>query len=73
MVKSYQNKFSIDENTLNVEQNTKNIIQKYKSTAVMKAASILLELKKLLNTNIKDDIYFKKRNYLINSYNDLIL
>ena len=72
LVKSYQNKFSIDENTLNVEQNTKNIIQKYKSTAVMKAASILLELKKLLNTNIKDDIYFRKRNYLINSYNDLI-
>ena len=72
LVKSYQNKFSIDDNTLNVEENTKNIIQKYKSTAVMKAASILFELKKLLNTNNKDDIYYKKRNYLINSYNDLI-
>ena len=73
LVKSYQNKFSIDDNTLNVEQNTKNIIQKYKSTAITKAISILFELKKLIiNSNYKDDIYFRKKNYLINSYNELI-
>jgi hypothetical protein len=72
LVKSYQNKFSIDENTLNVEQNTKDIIQKYKSTAIIKAISILFELKKLINLNNKDEKYFRKRNYLINSYNDLI-
>jgi hypothetical protein len=72
LVKSYQNKFSTDENTANVEQNMKNIIQRYKSTAVIKAVSILFELKKLINTTNKDDIYIKKRNYLINSYNELI-
>ena len=72
LVKSYKNKFSIDENTLNVEQNTKNIIEKYKSTAIIKAITILLDLKKLLETNNKDEIYFRKKNYLINSYNDLI-
>ena len=72
LVKSYQNKFSIDENTLNVEQNTKNILQAYKSTAITKAISILFELKKLLNCQNKDDIYHRKKNYLINSYNDLI-
>jgi hypothetical protein len=57
---------------LNVEQNTKDIIQKYKSTAIIKAISILFELKKLINLNKKDKIHFRKRNYLINSYNDLI-
>ena len=74
LVKSYQNKFSIDDNTLNVEENAKNIIQKYKSTAIIKAATILFDLKKLLaNSNNKnDEIYLRKRNYLINSYNDLI-
>ena len=73
LVKSYQNKFSIDDNTLNVEENTKNIIQRYKSTAIIKAITILFELKKLINSKIiKDEIYFRKRNYLINSYNDLI-
>ena len=72
LVKSYKNKFSIDENTLNIEQNTKNIIEKYKSTAINKAISILFNLKKLLNSNNKDEIYFRKKNYLINSYNDLI-
>ena len=49
LVKSYQNKFSIDENTKNVEQNTKNIIQRYKSTAIAKAITILFELKKNIN------------------------
>ena len=72
LVKSYQNKFSIDENTINVEQNTKSIIERYKSTAIAKATSILLELKKLLNNNNNDEKYNRKRNYLINSYNDLI-
>ena len=72
LVKSYQNKFSIDDNNLNVEQNTKNIIEKYKSTAIRKAISILSELKKLLNSKFKDEKYYRKRNYLINSYNDLI-
>ena len=72
LVKSYQNKFSIDENTINVEQNTKNIIERYKSNAITKATSILFELKKLLNNDAKDEKYFRKRNYLINSYNDLI-
>ena len=72
LVKSYQNKFSIDENTINVEQNTKSIIERYKSTAIAKATSILLELKKLLNYNNNDEKYNRKRNYLINSYNDLI-
>ena len=43
LVKSYQNKFSIDDNTLNVEENTKHIIQKYKSTAIIKATSILFD------------------------------
>ena len=72
MVKSYKNKFSIDENTLKVEQNTKSIIEKYKSTAIIKAITILFDLKKLLDTNNKDEIYIRKKNYLINSYNDLI-
>ena len=55
LVKSYQNKFSIDDDSLNIEQNTKNIIQRYKSTAVNKAISILFELKKLIiNSNDKD-------------------
>ena len=74
LVKSYQNKFSIDDNTLNVEENAKNIIQKYKSTAIIKAATILFDLKKLLTNlnNKNDEIYLRKRNYLINSYNDLI-
>ena len=72
LVKSYQFKFSIDENTKNVEENTKNVIQRYKSTAITKAISILLDLKKLLSSNNKNEIYLKKRNYLINSYNDLI-
>jgi hypothetical protein len=72
LVKSYQNKFSIDENTLNVEHNTKDILQRYKSTAIIKAISILFELKKLINLNNKDEKNFRKRNYLINSYNDLI-
>jgi hypothetical protein len=72
LVKSYQNKFSIDENTLNVEQNTKDIIQKYKSTAIIKAISILFDLKKLINLHYQDKTYIRKRNYLINSYNDLI-
>jgi hypothetical protein len=73
LVKSYQNKFSIDDNTLNVEENTKHIIHKYKSTAIIKATSILFDLKKLLNSNdIKNERYFRKKNYLINSYNALI-
>ena len=62
LVKSYQNKFSIDDNTLNVEENTKHIIQKYKSTAIIKATSILFDLKKLLNSNdIKNERYFRKK------------
>ena len=73
LVKSYQNKFSIDDNTLNVEENSKHIIHKYKSTAIIKVTSILFDLKKLLNSNdIKNERYFRKKNYLINSYNDLI-
>ena len=72
LVKSYQNKFSIDDNELNVEQNTKNVIQRYKSTGVTKAISILFQIKNLLNSENKNEIYFKKRNYLINSYNELI-
>ena len=72
LVKSYKNKFSIDENTLNVEQKTKNIIEKYKSTAIIKATTILFDLKKLFESNNKDEIYYRKKNYLINSYNDLI-
>ena len=36
LVKSYQNKFSIDDSTLNVEENTKNILKRYKSTALIK-------------------------------------
>ena len=72
LVKAYQNKFSLDEISLNVEKNTRNIIQKYKKTAIQKATSILFEIKKLLLENNKDEIYMKKRNYLINSYNDLI-
>ena len=62
LVKSYQNKFSIDDNTLNVEENTKHIIHKYKSTAIIKATSILFDLKKLLNSNdIKNERYFRKK------------
>ena len=72
LVKVYQNKFSLDENNLNVENKTKIIIQKYKSTAIKKAISILFQIKNLLNEQNKNEIYFKKRNYLINSYNDLI-
>ena len=73
LVKSYQNKFSIDDSTLNVEENTKNILKRYKSTALIKATTILLDLKKLLNSENKvDEKYLRKRNYLINSYNDLI-
>ena len=73
LVKSYQNKFSIDGSTLNVEENTKNILKRYKSTALIKAMTILLVLKKLLNSENKvDEKYLRKRNYLINSYNDLI-
>ena len=73
LVKSYQNKFSINENTKNVEQNTKNIIQKYKSTAIAKVISILFELKKTINSLNGNAIFVKKKiNYLINSYNDLI-
>ena len=62
----------MDENTLNVEENTKKIIQKYKSTGIKKAISILFQIKNLLNEPNKNEIYFKKRNYLINSYNELI-
>ena len=72
LVKSYKNKFSIDENTLNVEQNTKNILERYKSAAKIKAITILFDLKILLDSNKKDEIYLRKKNYLINSYNDLI-
>ena len=72
LVKSYKNKFSIDENTLNVEQNTKNILERYKSAAIIKAITILFDLKILLDSNKKDEIYLRKKNYLINSYNDLI-
>jgi poly [ADP-ribose] polymerase len=74
LVKSYQNKFSIDDSTLDVEQNTKNILERYKSTAIIKAVTILSDLKKLLtnSSNQNDEIYLRKRNYLINSYNDLI-
>ena len=73
LVKSYQNKFSIDDNSLNIEENTKNIIQRYKSTAINKAISILFELKKLIiNSNDKDEKYLRKKNYLINSFNELI-
>ena len=72
LVKSYQNKFSIDDQSLNVEQKTKEIIKKYKSTAVRKAFSILLEIKNEINGKNKDEIHFKKMAYLINSYNDLI-
>ena len=73
LVKSYQNKFSIDENTKNVEQNTKSIIQKYKSKAIAQAITILFELKKTLTSSNRNVIFVKKKiNYLINSYNDLI-
>ena len=73
LVKSYQNKFSIDENTKNVEQNTKAIIQKYKSNAIAKAITILFDLKKEIGSYYKNEIFSKKKiNYLINSYNDLI-
>ena len=71
-VKAYKNRFSIDEKSLKVEENTRNIIEKYKKTAIQKAIDILLDIKKLLNERNKDEIYFKKRVYLINSYNDLI-
>ena len=76
LVKSYQNKFSIDEKTKNVEQNMKNIIQRYKSTAITKAVSVLAELKKIIfmrnNRNNNGNFIQNKINYLINSYNDLI-
>ena len=55
-----------------MEQKTKNIIEKYKSTAIIKAITILFDIKKLLESNNKDEIYYRKKNYLINSYNDLI-
>ena len=73
LVKSYQNKFSIDENTKNVEENTKNIIQKYKTNAITKAISILFELKNMISSRNRGESYVQKKiNYLINSYNDLI-
>ena len=74
LVKSYQNKFSIDDNTLNIEQNTKKILERYKDTAIIKAITILFDLKRLLfsNKNNKNEAYNIKRNYLINSYNELI-
>ena len=61
LVKSYKNKFSIDENTLNVEQNTKNILERYKSAAIIKAITILFDLKILLDSNKKDEIYLRKK------------
>ena len=72
LCKAYKNKFDIYENSNKVETDTKNVIQNYKSTAIKKAISILFQIKNLLNENNKDEIYFKKRNYLINSYNELI-
>ena len=48
LVKSYQNKFSIDDNTLNIEQNTKKILERYKDIAIIKAITILFDLKRLL-------------------------
>ena len=72
LVKSYKNKFSVDDNSSIIEKKTKDIIEKYKWTAMRKAGSILEELKKLLHEENKDEAYIKKRVYLINSYNDLI-
>ena len=72
LVKAYQNKFSIDGNIAGVEQQNRDIIKKYKSTAINKAVNILFDIKNLLNEGIKDEIYIKKRNYLITSYNELI-
>ena len=78
LVNAYHNKFSIDNNNNtnnkneNIENQTREIIKKYKSTAVIKAANILFEIKNLLNGNINDEFNIKKRIYLINSYNDLI-
>ena len=72
LVKAYQNKFSIDGNNKDVEISNRDIIKKYKSTAISKAANILFEIKNLLNERVKDEIYIKKRNYLISSYNELI-
>ena len=72
LVNAYQNKFSFDENSKGIEQQNRDIIKKYKTTAINKAASILFDIKNLINMGIKDEIYIKKRNYLINSYNELI-
>ena len=72
LVKAYQNKFSIDEHNGDVEKRNRDIIKKYKSTAISKAVNILFEIKNLLNEGVKDEIYIKKRNYLISSYNELI-
>ena len=72
LVNAYQNKFSIDDNSKDVETRTRDIIQQYKKTAIKKATSLLFDIKKLLQEEIKDKIYIKKRNYLINSYNELI-
>jgi hypothetical protein len=72
LICAYRTRFSIDDKTLNVEKYTKDIIGKYKSTAIRKALSILLDLKDLLKEKKRDEIYIKKRVYLINSYNDLI-
>ena len=72
LVKAYQNKFSIEENNRDVEMRNRDIIKKYKSTAISKAVNILFEIKNLLNEGVKDEIYIKKRNYLISSYNELI-